>query len=1182
MTDRWPNQIRAFDGTISAIERGVKRLCVTSPTGSGKCLGRGTPVLMFDGTIRAVEDVVMGDLLMGPDSLPREVTSTASGIGPLYTVTSIKGDSYIVNDAHILCLKMTNDGSRNAGRIVDISISDYMASTKTFKHCAKGWRTGVEFPDRPVPLPAYFLGIWLGDGSSKGPTIHKPDPEIEEYLKNFAQSLGMRFHKSFHKSCPAMTIGRAFGTEQQNPITRTFRELGLIENKHIPAIYKLNSRKVRAEVLAGLMDTDGHLSTGCFDFISVSKRLADDTAFVARSLGLSVSQSVCKKGCQNGFVGQYHRLSISGDFTELPIRIERKKPSPRKQKKDHLVHGIKVEPFGVGEYYGFTITGDGRFLLGDFTVTHNTTMLTDMIEWAVQNHKPVALYTQRKMLYDQTCRVLEKAGIRFGKRASGHDPNLFLDVQVCMSQTELSRVYKQEARGLHGASLVLIDELHQHQGPTFTRIVEDHVANGATVIGYTATPLDISNCDELLVAGWMSECLKIGALVRPETYAPDEPDLRHIKNYVVGRELTEGENVKSIMRPGVFARVFDAWKKHNPDARPTLGFGPDVAGSLYFAQEFWKNGVSAAHIDGEQIWCNGEFMPTDDDTRNEIARKSKQGEVKVIFNRFVLREGIDFPWLECGIFATVFGGLTSFLQSGGRLLRAYPGKEKCIINDHGGCLDDQTEILTKRGWVGIDGMLESDIIATMNQSGDCEWSKNIGTLRKWCDAPMLAHRSNFTDIRVTNYHTMVMKSDVRRGEWKMVPAHVMADRNSNCIIPTSTVERVPPSTLSDSEIGFLGWFLTDGNIEPSVPHKHRGYRNRIRIYQSGNAPALHHNHILSCLNGCGFDFSVSRKMKPTQFLEDSVQVTYSISSGRKSDRGWDRLNDWLDKNFPDIYNTLDSRQFSVLLEAMNLGDGCKAANRVDSMAIAVSNELAASRIQALAVRRGYRCNMRFQDPPKDKPWHKGVYILNLVPSSMLTVAKGSLVESPVEAFARVWCVQTNNGTIITRRNGKVAILGNSYHRHGSLAVDRNWQLGMTNQRVCAERAERLREKKEQEPITCPECQKVRASGPTCPACGFTAHKKSRLVIQIDGTLKRVDGDVYKPRVEKMKPNTQQLWERMYYRARSQKWSGTFRQAQAMFFHENHYWPPKTLRLMPKESGDFFRKVSDVPKESLIQ
>lgn len=485
--------------------------------------------------------------------------------------------------------------------------------------------------------------------------------------------------------------------------------------------------------------------------------------------------------------------------------------------------------------------GVKRLVVTSPTGSGKTRMFIDIIEWSVANRKPVALYTQRRMLYDQTCKVLDKSGIRFGKRASGHEANLILDVQMCMTQTELSRVYKQESRELHRAGLVLIDELHQHCGPTFQKIKEQHVEQGASVIGYTATPLDITGYDELLVAGSMSECLKIGALVRPETYAPDEPDLRHIKNYAVGRELTESENVKSIMRPGVFARVLDAWRKHNPSQLPTLLFGPDVAGSLFFAQEFSKAGIRAAHIDGEQVWIDGQFYTADSQARDDLAEQSKAGEIKVVCNRFVLREGIDWPWIQVGCFATVFGALTSFLQSGGRLLRAHPGKTKCIILDHGG----------------------------------------------------------------------------------------------------------------------------------------------------------------------------------------------------------------------------------------------------------------------------------------------------------------------------------------------------NWHRHGSLAADRNWQLGMTNQRTCSERAEALREKKELEPINCPQCGKVRASGPTCPACGFTAHKRSRVVIQVNGSLKRVDGEIYRPRVVKVKPNTQQLWERIYYRARSQKWNATFRQAEAMFYRENFYWPPRTLRLMPKDSGDWFRKVADVQKEMLL-
>jgi superfamily II DNA or RNA helicase len=306
--------------------------------------------------------------------------------------------------------------------------------------------------------------------------------------------------------------------------------------------------------------------------------------------------------------------------------------------------------------------------------------------------------------------------------------------------------------------------------------------------------------------------------------------------------LTEAENTKAIMRPGVFGRVLKAWKKHNPDGKPTLLFGPDVAGSLFFAQEFCKAGIKAAHIDGEQIWCDGTFYDTEQGAREWLAQQSKSGEIKVVCNRFVLREGIDWPWIEVGSFATVFGALTSFLQSGGRLLRAHPGKEKCIILDHGG----------------------------------------------------------------------------------------------------------------------------------------------------------------------------------------------------------------------------------------------------------------------------------------------------------------------------------------------------NWHRHGSLAVDRHWKLGMTNQRVGAERAERLREKKEQEPITCPECGKVRGSGAKCPACGFEAHRRARLVVQVDGTLREVKGDIYKRRVTKMFPNTQQLWTQIYWRARSKKWNATFKAAEALFCHENHYWPPRNLKFMPKDPNDFYKKVAAVPIEALIQ
>ena len=71
------------DVVIDAISKNDKGI-IKCPTGFGKCLGRGTPVMKYDGSIVPVEDIKVGDLLMGPDSQPRTVLSLSRGVGPLY------------------------------------------------------------------------------------------------------------------------------------------------------------------------------------------------------------------------------------------------------------------------------------------------------------------------------------------------------------------------------------------------------------------------------------------------------------------------------------------------------------------------------------------------------------------------------------------------------------------------------------------------------------------------------------------------------------------------------------------------------------------------------------------------------------------------------------------------------------------------------------------------------------------------------------------------------------------------------------------------------------------------------------------------------------------------------------------------------------------------------------------
>lgn len=158
--------------------------------------------------------------------------------------------------------------------------------------------------------------------------------------------------------------------------------------------------------------------------------------------------------------------------------------------------------------------------------------------------------------------------------------------------------------------------------------------------------------------------------------------------------------------------------------------------------------------------------------------------------------------------------------------------------------------------------------------------------------------------------------------------------------------------------------------------------------------------------------------------------------------------------------------------------------------------------------------------------------------------------------------------------------GGNYHRHGSPNADQDWQnTWQLDPRIITElRAERLREKKELEPITCPKCKAVRLRGMTCHHCGHVSPKKTREVLQHDGTLKAVEGDIFKPRRVAQKPDTQRIWEQCYHRCHN---SGqTFRQAEGLFFYENHYYPPRTLPLMPTKDTDWFRKIKHVARGAL--
>ena len=318
--DEWrPYQFETIEWAKDIEKNKVK--ITEQPTG---CHIAGQGILMFDGSIKKVEDIVIGDLLMGPDSFPRTVLQLCRGIGPMYRIIPIKGNSFIVNDEHILVLTETNAGKgtkryKNTledGKIIQVSVKKYLTWSNYKKHIYKIFRTKIDFylhEKDQLKIDPYFLGILLGDGSLGSRIgITTMDDEIKKEFHNQAFHLKMNVRTDSKKQNLAKThclvdpnsgSNNASGKVHEfRKILKEYKLLGTNSGtKFIPDLYKFSTRENRLELLAGILDTDGSLTKAtCYDYISKSKQLADDVAFIVKSLGLSAYVVPAEKRDQNG------------------------------------------------------------------------------------------------------------------------------------------------------------------------------------------------------------------------------------------------------------------------------------------------------------------------------------------------------------------------------------------------------------------------------------------------------------------------------------------------------------------------------------------------------------------------------------------------------------------------------------------------------------------------------------------------------------------------------------------------------------------------------------------------------------------------------------------------------------------------------------------------------------------
>jgi superfamily II DNA or RNA helicase len=330
-----------------------------------------------------------------------------------------------------------------------------------------------------------------------------------------------------------------------------------------------------------------------------------------------------------------------------------------------------------------------------------TVMAGDLIADELASGGRSLLVTNRRLMIDQLSRNMDERGFGYGIRAAGFHPAPHHGLQISSIQTEYSRVVRKNVWETTEASLVIVDEGHLHGGKQSQAVVNKYLDQGATIVYLTATPIGMNDiADVLIQAGVNSEGRACGALLPARHFGPDEPDLAHIgrKSLTDLLDATEEEQRKLIMVPGIFARVFDWFRRMNPAEKPTILFAPGVGESLWFAEQFFSQGVTAAHVDGDEVWINGHSYASDRKARDAVFEGSKSGDIKVVTNRFVLREGFDAPWIAHVVLACVFSSLQSYLQSVGRGLRAYPGLEEVTIQDHGGNWWKHGSVNADREW----------------------------------------------------------------------------------------------------------------------------------------------------------------------------------------------------------------------------------------------------------------------------------------------------------------------------------------------------------------------------------------------------------------------------------------------------------------------------------------------------
>lgn len=328
--------------------------------GAGKLLALDTPILTTDGW-KTMEDVHPGDYVFGDDGKPTVVVaeSEIDTEEDTYKLVFEDGSEIIAGARHQWYTQTQKERVSNSRRtpesrekrrksrpsrgkgkkpwLAELNSNreySYNTSTKgairTTEEIFHTLKTAQGYINHAIPMmeplvyeekelliPPYILGAWLGDGTSSSGGYTGIDPEIWERF----EELGYKMSHSAKNDVQHCVLG----------LKVQLRQLNLLNNKHIPDVYKYSSYEQRLELIKGLFDADGSISKRGKSEISLSDEvLFDDMMFILRSLGIKCTKNtneaylygVRKKDrCRTSFSTTVPIFHLSRKLERIPEKV---------------------------------------------------------------------------------------------------------------------------------------------------------------------------------------------------------------------------------------------------------------------------------------------------------------------------------------------------------------------------------------------------------------------------------------------------------------------------------------------------------------------------------------------------------------------------------------------------------------------------------------------------------------------------------------------------------------------------------------------------------------------------------------------------------------------------------------------------------------------------------------------